>query len=76
MYNHKCNQCGAEDIELDPTGPEQVDNPKYIPGCDCAEHSKDESDDLDLSPALHRRIGEHEDAQNQAKYMKDHKSEY
>lgn len=43
----KCPFCGEEYIELDPTGPEQVDNPKYTPNCDCADKYEAEGEEDD-----------------------------
>lgn len=33
--NKVCKMCGKEYAELDPIGPEQVDNPIYVPDCEC-----------------------------------------
>lgn len=47
METRKCLFCGEEYQELDPSGPENVDNPVCIPNCDCADKYEEEAEEED-----------------------------
>ena len=47
METRKCPFCQKEYIELDPSGPENVDNPVYVPDCDCADKYEEEAEEGD-----------------------------